>query len=1263
MEALLVLLGLVYLVSPVILAVLWHRERTARRAQDELHDLAFRLVDERLDRLERRSVERGAPAEEAAASVAPAPIPPAPAAPVPTVEPFPPAPLPWRDDGEEPLPTVVVRPSAPASEVVAVPPPPTVPPPAPVPEATAVPAASDLPPPPPSPEVPIPTVPWTPPPPPPRAPAPPPAPPRSIDWESLVGVRLFSWMAGVTLLVAAVAFLRYSMEHGLLGAPVRMAIGLAVGVGLLVACETKRAQRYRPTALALTASGIATLFSTLYAAHALWQLLPALPTFALMALVTAVAVALSIRRDSVFIALLGLVGGFATPMLLSTGQDRPLGLFSCLAILDVGLAWVAYRKRWPLLSALSLGFTAVYQLGWVARFLEPEKLSIGAAIFLAFPLIGFGGLALGRRGRSLGDQERQFQLTAALGGVPPVLFAFHAASAGSYGDQWPLLFGFVFLMAVGLAIVAAFQGPEWLHLLGGAGMLAAVGGFVARSFVPEAWPGLLGFIALFVALYLGAPLLLARLGRDFTEDGKLGAWVAPLLLFVFPALAMTPEAAGPALFFLPLLLLAAPCAAFAIHRGVGPIHFLAAAAAVAAEAVWSGLHLAPERLLPALLAYGAFGLLFLGVPLLAERLGRPLRPAGSAAFLLLASLALLLFLAAGPVAHLAIWGIAALALLLEAGLLFEGARGGNPLLVLAGLILGFVVLVVWWVAAMAAALLVPALVAVGALALLALGGSLVVAQRREGESPEGAKRLGHGALVGLAGHAFLLAVVADSALALPPWPWLAVLFVLDLAFLVGALLRRDGALVAGAMVGSVLVLLSFGRRFGEEGAAVAAVAAVAVAAIGLAGFLLAPRRGADPQRFLPGAALGLFGAQAVLLVAGSRGWVDLALLLPAHGALLFGLLLLAWRSGAQLISLAAAASTFVAAGTARLPDPPDDGRMLALLAPLYLAQLSYPLLLGARARAERLPFAAAIAASAGFFLLAREAIVGLGGEAGIGLLPVAQAALLVPHLIRLLRLEAPFARDRGRLALMAGAILAFVTVAIPLQLERQWITLGWALEGAALAWLYRRIDHKGLLAWTGALFAAVFARLALNPSVFDYQPKSATPILNWYLYAYVVAAAACYAGAALLATTDDRLPRLPWLPRLSRLLPALGTVLLFLLVNIEVADFFSEGSRIVFRFSAGLAQDLTYTIAWALFAMLLLAAGVALRAKAARFAAIALLTATVLKGFLHDLAKLDGLYRVGSFVGLAMSLALVAIVLQRFVLRSADGAEPPPENP
>ncbi len=113
----------------------------------------------------------------------------------------------------------------------------------------------------------------------------------------------------------------------------------------------------------------------------------------------------------------------------------------------------------------------------------------------------------------------------------------------------------------------------------------------------------------------------------------------------------------------------------------------------------------------------------------------------------------------------------------------------------------------------------------------------------------------------------------------------------------------------------------------------------------------------------------------------------------------------------------------------------------------------------------------------------------------------------------------------------------------------------------------------------------------------------------------------------------------------------MGTVLLFALVNVEIADWFATGPTVTFRIVGGsLAQDLAYTLAWAVFGVALLAAGIVGKSRAARIASIALLVVTVLKAFLHDLGRLGGLYRVASFVGLAVSLALVAIAIQKFVL-------------
>ncbi len=116
------------------------------------------------------------------------------------------------------------------------------------------------------------------------------------------------------------------------------------------------------------------------------------------------------------------------------------------------------------------------------------------------------------------------------------------------------------------------------------------------------------------------------------------------------------------------------------------------------------------------------------------------------------------------------------------------------------------------------------------------------------------------------------------------------------------------------------------------------------------------------------------------------------------------------------------------------------------------------------------------------------------------------------------------------------------------------------------------------------------------------------------------------------------------------MLPAGAVILLFLLLNIEIADYYSEGPEILFRFGSSLQQDLTYTIAWLIFGIIMLAAGIAAKARGARVASVALIAVTTFKCFLYDLRSLDGLYRVGAFVGLAVSLALVSLALQKYVL-------------
>jgi uncharacterized membrane protein len=202
------------------------------------------------------------------------------------------------------------------------------------------------------------------------------------------------------------------------------------------------------------------------------------------------------------------------------------------------------------------------------------------------------------------------------------------------------------------------------------------------------------------------------------------------------------------------------------------------------------------------------------------------------------------------------------------------------------------------------------------------------------------------------------------------------------------------------------------------------------------------------------------------------------------------------------------------------------------------------------------------------------------------------------------------------------------------------------------------VPHPGLRATGVVLFVTSFVRLALNPAVLAYHVRGGTPVFNWYLYAYGLVTASLFVGARLTAPPRERTLGLNVPP----LCNTLGTILAFLLLNIEIADYFTpSGSRtLTFEFSGNFARDMSYTIGWALFALGLLAAGIWRQTRAARYAAIALLSVALLKLFFHDLARLEALYRIGALFAVAVIAILASFAYQRFL--PANEKSSPPES-
>lgn len=217
-----------------------------------------------------------------------------------------------------------------------------------------------------------------------EAPAPPSQPPASSeqDLEILIGGTVFNRIAAVAIVMGVGFFLQVAFAKGWISPWTRVALGFGVGCGLLAIGHRFHEKGARIFAQGLIGAGIAILYLSAYASFKSYQLVSQTVAFVLMSCVTAVAIAVSLRYDALVISLLGLIGGFLTPILLAhTGvPENWSALFIYIALLDLGLLAVAAKKdNWTVIEPLALlGTYATYAV-WHLDYYDPTltRLALG----------------------------------------------------------------------------------------------------------------------------------------------------------------------------------------------------------------------------------------------------------------------------------------------------------------------------------------------------------------------------------------------------------------------------------------------------------------------------------------------------------------------------------------------------------------------------------------------------------------------------------------------------------------------------------------------------------------------------------------------------------------------------------------------------------------------------------------------------------------------------------------------------------------------
>ena len=152
---------------------------------------------------------------------------------------------------------------------------------------------------------------------------------------------------GILILVMGVGFfLKYSADHGLLNETGRVLLSSVVGLSTLVVGTQLLGRRYHLFGQGLIGGGIAMLYFSVFAASSMYHKIEPRTAFALMVLVTCLAGGVAVRFNSLLVAVLGILGGYGTPVMLSTGVVNYVGFYTYLLLLGVGVLGISYKKNW-----------------------------------------------------------------------------------------------------------------------------------------------------------------------------------------------------------------------------------------------------------------------------------------------------------------------------------------------------------------------------------------------------------------------------------------------------------------------------------------------------------------------------------------------------------------------------------------------------------------------------------------------------------------------------------------------------------------------------------------------------------------------------------------------------------------------------------------------------------------------------------------------------------------------------------------------------
>ena len=203
------------------------------------------------------------------------------------------------------------------------------------------------------------------------------------DFEKFIGENLLSKIGIITLVLGIAYFVKYAIDQNWINEIGRVAIGILIG-GIVIAIAHKLKNTYRTFSSILVGGGISILYITITIAFREYQLFSQTLSFVLLIFITIFSVFLSILYDRKELAIFSLLGGFASPLLVSSGTGNYVVLFSYILILNAGMLILTFKKQWKVVGIISYILTQLFFWSWLISSFDNEKFGSTTFIFLFF---------------------------------------------------------------------------------------------------------------------------------------------------------------------------------------------------------------------------------------------------------------------------------------------------------------------------------------------------------------------------------------------------------------------------------------------------------------------------------------------------------------------------------------------------------------------------------------------------------------------------------------------------------------------------------------------------------------------------------------------------------------------------------------------------------------------------------------------------------------------------------------------------------------